>query len=357
MTIAGNPAPLGLIAFGMTTAMLMYVEMGWAETDFEASIAGTAMALGGMGQVLVAIFEMIKGSSFSFAVFGAYGFFWIGWSLVYFERNRKDSYFQDASYSDGNTLWFTQWGVLTSCFWIITWNKNIALIIIFSLLQATFYLLAIANAQDSQTIQEVAGYFGFLTACGAFYTGIAELVNEEYGRHILPGLAPIHNPHRHEMTVESIVQRTHYDARNNTLLLQYRGLQIKTSEHVEIVREGTKAAILAAGAPGNRVHMVADYDSTYIVDDVQDAYWEMAQEIERQYYLSSTRFHVTSFGRTTPSPAVPLGGLASNNLNSSGAAGTVYHRRRHANNIHKAAASVSSTKKLPEHLELGEAVA
>lgn len=33
----GNPAPLGLLAFGMTTMNLMYVEMGWAETDFEVS--------------------------------------------------------------------------------------------------------------------------------------------------------------------------------------------------------------------------------------------------------------------------------------------------------------------------------
>jgi len=31
MASLGNPAPLGLLAFGTTTNLLMYVEMGWCE--------------------------------------------------------------------------------------------------------------------------------------------------------------------------------------------------------------------------------------------------------------------------------------------------------------------------------------
>eukprot|EP00977_Amphora_coffeiformis_P029664 scaffold42155_cov183-Amphora_coffeaeformis.AAC.1 len=128
MSNIGNPAPLGLLAFGMTTLMLMYVEMEWCEKDFEVIVAGTAMALGGAGQVLVAIFEILKGSSFSFAVFGCYGFFWLGWALVYFERNKTDSLFGEASYQDGSTLWFTQW--------------------------VTFFLLAAANARESVELRK-----------------------------------------------------------------------------------------------------------------------------------------------------------------------------------------------------------
>lgn len=299
----GNPAPLGLLAFGMTTMMLMYVEMGWCETDFEASIAGTAMALGGAGQVLVAIFEVLKGSSFSFSVFGCYGFFWIGWAIVYIERHRKDSYFGDMEYSDGNTLWFTQWGVLTSCFWVITWRKNHALITIFFFLQMTFYLLAVANAQESTEVRKTAGYFGFVTAVGAFYTGVAELINEEYGRHVLPGLRPVYRPQRLELTAESVSSRVDYDAKTNTLLLQFRGLQIKTPEHVTAIQEGVETAILAAKSPDNRVHVVADYHNTYIAEDVKDAYWEMAKALETKYYLSATRFNVSSFGTITEAPA------------------------------------------------------
>ena len=300
----GNPAPLGLLAFGMTTMMLMYVEMGWCEGDFQVIVAGTAMALGGTGQVLVAIFEVLKGSSFSFAVFGCYGFFWIGWALVYFERARTDSTFGQKEYEDGLTLWFTQWGVLTSCFWVITWRKNHALIIIFFFLQMTFYLLAIAEGQQSDEIKKTAGYFGFVTAVGAFYTGVAELINEEYGRHLLPGLRPVYRPQRVELTPEELAKRIDYDSSTNTLLLQFRGLQVKSPENVEAIETAVESAILAAKSPDNRVHVVADYQSTYISEDVKDAYWEMAKKLETKYYLSATRFHVSSFGTILEAPPV-----------------------------------------------------
>lgn len=302
MSTIGNPAPLGLLAFGMTTLMLMYVEMEWCEKDFEVIVAGTAMALGGAGQVLVAIFEILKGSSFPFAVFGSYGFFWLGWAFVYFERNRKDSYFQEADYKDGATLWFTQWGILTSCFWVITWRKNKCLIFVFTNLLITFFLLAIANARDSVEVRKAGGYFGFVTACGAFYTGVAELINEEYGRHLLPGLMPVCHPQRLEITTETIADRIDYDAKSNTLLLQFRGLQIKTRENVDAIEQGVENAILAAKSPDNRVHVVADYSNTSISEDVQEAYWEMAKNLETKYYLSATRFNVSSFGTVANKP-------------------------------------------------------
>jgi hypothetical protein len=56
----GNPAPMGLLAFGMTTAMLMFVEMGWAEVDFEVIVCGYAIFYGGVGQMLVGEFSFWK---------------------------------------------------------------------------------------------------------------------------------------------------------------------------------------------------------------------------------------------------------------------------------------------------------
>jgi succinate-acetate transporter protein len=277
--------------------------MGWCETDFEVSIAGTALALGGFGQMLVAIIEVIRGSSFSFAVFGSYGAFWVGWALVFFESKRIDSEFGTADYRDGKTLWFTQWGILTFCFWVITWRKNLALITVFFFLWMTFFLLAVANAEDSEEIRKTAGYFGFVTALGAFYTGVAELVNEEWGRHILPGLRPVYRPQQVAITAESLANLIEHDARTNTLLLQFRGLQVLCSESVKAIEEAVELAILAAKTPDNRVHVVADYANCYIAEDVMDEYWKMAMDLQAKYYLSATRFHVSSFGTASEPPS------------------------------------------------------
>lgn len=292
----GNPAPLGLLAFGMTTLMLMYVEMGWVSTDFEALIFGYAFFYGGLCQMLVAIFELIKGSSFSFAVFGSYGAFWLGWAIVFVERNRTTSELGDYSYRDGTTLYLIQWGILTTCFWVVTWRKNICLVVIFALLALTFFLLAAANDTESVPTRKAAGYFGFFTAIGAFYTGVAELINEEWGRHVLPGLQPIHSPERFDITQESVVKLISYDKASNTLLLYFRGLHISSQESVDAIHHGVESAILASGAPDNKVHVVVDYKDVTIARELEAAYWQMVQKLERQYYLSVRRFSISSFG-------------------------------------------------------------
>jgi succinate-acetate transporter protein len=305
----GNPAPLGLLAFGTTTLMLMYVEMGWVELETEGLLVGYAIFFGGVGQVIVAIFEMLKGSSFSFAVFGSYGFFWLGWGLNFLVKHHRDYLIGEFTYQSGQTAMFVQWGVLTFCFWTITLRKNIALIIIFFLLFITFFLLAIATARENGDVKKAAGYFGFFTACGAFYTGVAELVNEEWGREILPGLAPIHRPERLALDKETIRSLTSYDKSSNTLLLYFRGLQINSPAAVEAIREGVESSILEAKTPNNKVHVVADYKDVSIASDLLEQYWTMANSLERKYYLSVRRFAVTSFGTRSSNDPVVRGSI------------------------------------------------
>lgn len=252
------------------------------------------MALGGLCQILVAIFEVIKGSSFSFAVFGVYGAFWIGWSLVYFEKNKTTSTFSEKTYTDGRSLFLGQWGVLTFCFWILTFRKNRALIVVFALLWVTFILLSIASATGETEIRKAAGYVGFVCALGAWYTGVAELVNEEWGRHVLPGLEPLFRPQRLDLSKEKLQELVQYSKSSNTLFLQFRGIQITSPAHVSAIEEVVRSTILASGA--KKVHVVADYQDAVIAESVQSLYWEMAAHLQQKYYLSATRFHVSSFG-------------------------------------------------------------
>jgi uncharacterized protein len=301
----GNPAPLGLLCFGMTTLTLMYVDMGWCEKDFEVQIAALAVALGGFGQILVAIIEIFKGSSFSFAVFGCYGSFWLAWAIAFFYKTSLDAYTDTTfEHQTGSALYLAQWGILTCCFWVVTWRKNMALISIFGLLTATFFILSAATATGSKTVKNVGGYFGFCTALGAFYTGVAELINEEYGQHILPGLQPIHTPYKFVISSESIQSLMSYDRTTNTVFMRFRSLQVKTMDDVDAIEKGIHYFMTKIDALDNKVHVIVDYDNTYIVDAVASAYWAMAGKVQARYYLSVTRFHVSSFNTNTK--AMPL---------------------------------------------------
>jgi len=235
--------------------------MGWVETEFEQLVAGYAFFYGGLLQLLVAIFELLKGSSFPFAVFGSFGSFWLGWAFTFSQNHSNDSKYDGfGAYPDGRMAYFIQWGLLTFCFFAISLRKNICLMTVLGLLSLTFFMLAAAAGSGNDNVKIAAGDIGFLTGIAAWYTAIAELVNEEFGKHVLPGLEPIITPERFKITKESIVNRTSYDGKSNTMFLQFRGMQIKTEQDVLAIKVGLEEAIKVANAPENKVHVVVDYE-------------------------------------------------------------------------------------------------
>ena len=78
LTKLANPAPLGLLGFGLTTVLLNLHNAGLF--DLDAMILAMGLAYGGLAQVIVGIMEFKKGNTFGTVAFSSYGLFW--WSLV-----------------------------------------------------------------------------------------------------------------------------------------------------------------------------------------------------------------------------------------------------------------------------------
>lgn len=128
---------------------------------------------------------------------------------------------------------------------------------------------------------------------------------------MLPGLKPILKPEQFQITKENIVKKTQYIKKTNTIFLQFRGIQIKTSQDVAAIQEGLEEAFEGATKDSgeSKVHVVVDYEDVLISDDIFDEYWEMVGELERKYYLSAKRFHVTSFGTGSSAIAGDASGM------------------------------------------------
>ena len=73
-----NPAPLGLLGFGMTTVLLNIHNAGFYA--FNTMILGMGVCYGGLAQVIAGIQEWKKGNTFGATAFTSYGLFWL--SLV-----------------------------------------------------------------------------------------------------------------------------------------------------------------------------------------------------------------------------------------------------------------------------------
>src|ERR1700693_6211998 len=74
----GNPAPLGLLGFGMTTVLLNLHNAGFYELN--SMILAMGICYGGTAQIIAGIMEWRKGNTFATTAFISYGLFWL--SLV-----------------------------------------------------------------------------------------------------------------------------------------------------------------------------------------------------------------------------------------------------------------------------------
>lgn len=179
--ITANPAPLGLMGFGMTTVLLNIHNAGFFEMN--AMIFAMGIFYGGLAQVIAGIMEFKKNNTFGTTAFTSYGFFWL--SLVALNILPLMGY-GEAADSLSMAAYLFMWGVFTLFMFIATLRINKALQIVFGSLTILFFLLAIGNFTGSALILTIAGYEGILCGFSAIYAAMAQVINEVYGKTILP---------------------------------------------------------------------------------------------------------------------------------------------------------------------------
>lgn len=175
-----NPAPLGLLGFGMTTCLLNLHNAGFLPLSIV--IVAMGFALGGAAQIIAGIMEFKKNNTFGATAFTAYGFFW--WSLILIWINP----FKGINPADAKSVGFYLglWGIFTLFMFIGTLKHNRTTQIVFLTLTALFFLLAIGDFTGIEQIHTIAGYVGIFCGLSAIYNCVAQVVNEEFGKTILP---------------------------------------------------------------------------------------------------------------------------------------------------------------------------
>jgi succinate-acetate transporter protein len=180
-----NPAPLGLAAFGLTTLLLNLANAGLYPLD--AMILAMGIFYGGLAQVIAGIMEWRKGNTFGTTAFTSYGFFWLSLAgiLALPKLNLANA---PGSVAMGTYL--AVWGIFTAILFLGTLRINRALQWVFATLVALFFLLAIGDWTGSTVVKMVAGWEGVVCGGTAIYAGLAQVLNEIYGRTIWP-LGPV----------------------------------------------------------------------------------------------------------------------------------------------------------------------
>ncbi|MDB5130977.1 MAG: hypothetical protein JWR02_726 [Mucilaginibacter sp.] len=176
-----NPAPLGLCAFGITTVLLNLHNAGFFPMN--SMILAMGIFYGGLAQVIAGVIEAKKNNTFGLTAFTSYGFFWL--SLVGLIVMPKLGW-AAATSDSAMAAYLGIWGVFTLCLFFGTLRLNRALQFVFASLTILFFLLAAEHATGNESIGKFAGYEGIICGASAIYAGIANVLNEVYGRIVLP---------------------------------------------------------------------------------------------------------------------------------------------------------------------------
>jgi succinate-acetate transporter protein len=180
-----NPAPLGLLGFGMTTVLLNIHNAGYYELN--TMILSMGIFYGGIAQILAGLMEWKKNNTFGTTAFTSYGLFWltlVGLILL------PELGLGEAAPKSAMAAYLAMWGLFTLIMFMGTLKLNRALQFVFLSLTVLFFLLALGDITGNSSITTLAGYEGIICGFSAIYTGLAQVINEVYKKVIAP-LGPV----------------------------------------------------------------------------------------------------------------------------------------------------------------------
>jgi hypothetical protein len=198
-----NPAPLGLLGFGITTVLLNFVHNFRTPNPIDGVILGMGIFYGGIAQIVAGSMEYKKGNTFGTVAFTSYGLFWLSFVALNWLGSASVASIGVWPFFGGTTPWvvsneafaayFFMWGLFTLLMFFGTLKKNRAIQFVFASLAVLFFLLTaksiiLANdpATDVKLFTQIIGAEGIVCGLSAFYLAIAEVLNEEHGRTVLP---------------------------------------------------------------------------------------------------------------------------------------------------------------------------
>jgi hypothetical protein len=168
------------MAFGTTTVLLNLANAG--AYPLGSPILTMGLFYGGLAQIIAGALEFRKGNTFGMTAFLSYGLFWESFAFILIFNSTGLMGFSSGSLA----AYLFIWGLFTLLMFIGTLRLNGALMFVFGSLFILFFLLSAGNAFNNASIGTLAGYEGVICGLSAMYASIATLLNEVYGRAVLP---------------------------------------------------------------------------------------------------------------------------------------------------------------------------
>jgi hypothetical protein len=169
----------------LTTLILNIVNTEVVAKDSIGMVLPVGLFYGGLAQLLAGMWEMKKNNTFGVTAFSSFAAFWMALALMII---LKDAEVIAPVPKAGMSVFLGAWGLFAAYLTICTVKISRALLVVFTSLTILFALLA--WGQHNETVHKIAGWEGIFCALTALYTSAAQVINETWGRDLLP-LGPV----------------------------------------------------------------------------------------------------------------------------------------------------------------------
>jgi succinate-acetate transporter protein len=178
-----DPAILGFAAFALPTFMLGWINAEIINRNTAPVVFGLMLFYSGLGQLLAGMWEFRRNNSFGTVAFGSFGMFYLSlWAFFQFYAEEVPA----AQLGSALGLFFSSWAVLALILWVASLHTTLLVNLIFLFTTALLALLGAGNFANSTTVLHWGGYVGIVLGIIGWYAAGATLINETFGRVVLP---------------------------------------------------------------------------------------------------------------------------------------------------------------------------
>ncbi len=178
-----DPAPFGLAALSLPLAALSWINIGMSKPTAIPVVLTTLLVYGALGQLAVAMWEVLRGNTFGVVAFGTFGCFNLAlWYFFTYELPKIPV----AQHPANMALFLGLWAIPAFILWVASLRTNLVINLIFMLATALFVVAAWGNYYGDSAMVKAGGWLGIALAAVAWYGCAAALLKTTFGRVILP---------------------------------------------------------------------------------------------------------------------------------------------------------------------------
>ncbi|KAG0223241.1 GPR1/FUN34/yaaH family-domain-containing protein [Mortierella sp. GBAus27b] len=205
----GNPGPLGLFAFAVTTILsnLYNIGAGVPPGGGGKFLMGFALWYGGIVQILAGMWSMKVGNTFEATAFSSFGAYWAAYGYMFFPGSGMEESYAGVSqdqYQNAKGIFILIWFFMAMILTVGTTKSTITTLAMFISLDIHLLFAAIsdlAHLSAGHGLARTSAVFGIISALMAFWNGAAALWLPSNSHIILP-VGPVYRHDKeHDYTV------------------------------------------------------------------------------------------------------------------------------------------------------------